>query len=156
MSAGPEVAPTLESIAGYVGKHAAEVKKAGMMHHGDPVVVREEEYKGHKIVIRTTYHIEVDGQPLMGHMDVTNEGQVHSHALPNYTFKSANELVEMLIDTFPGDFTVNEGHSGSGTGAHSMPMGSMAGMKMGGKAKASKAQAGKAGAKSKRAAARKK
>lgn len=151
MSAEAEATPTLESIAGFVRKHAGEVKKAAMMHHGDPVVVREEEYKGHKILIRTTYHIEVDGRPLMGHMDVTNEGQVHSHALPNYTFKSTNALVEMLIDTFPEDFTAKEEHSGSGTGGHSMPMGSMAGMKMGGKARVeARVKASKPAAKSKR------
>lgn len=66
--------------------------------------VREETYRGHKIVIRTSYHIEVDGAPIEGHLGVTNDGQVHYHPVPNLSFNSAVELVKQLIDIFPDDF----------------------------------------------------
>lgn len=66
--------------------------------------VREATYRGHRIVVRTSYHIQVDGMTLMGHLGVTNDGQVHYHPVPNLSFNSAIELVERLIDIFPDDF----------------------------------------------------
>ena len=88
-----EVKPTAESIASYVKKHSSQLKK-GMMMHGPMLSVREEDYQGHHILIRTTYEIEVDGQPLMGHIDLSNEGQIAYHGLPNMSFDSAVDLVE--------------------------------------------------------------
>src|SRR6266550_4168583 len=87
--------PTPESIAAFVKKNAPKMKKTGMlmMHHGDPEVLREDDYKGHHITVRTIYHIEVDGKPQMGHLVVTNDGQVQAHGLPNYTFDSVIELM---------------------------------------------------------------
>jgi|SRR5829696_3550449 len=72
--------------------------------------VREATYRGHHIVVRTTYQLEVDGMPIVGHMGVTNDGQVHYHAVPNLGFTSAVDLVKQLIDTFPDDFEAG-GHS---------------------------------------------
>jgi nitrogenase molybdenum-iron protein alpha/beta subunit len=66
--------------------------------------VREATYRGHHIVIRTSYRIEVDEQPIVGHMGVSNDGQVHYHPIPNLGFDSAVDLVKKLIDTFPDDF----------------------------------------------------
>ena len=66
--------------------------------------VRQQEYRGHHISIRTTYTIEVDGVAIEGHVGVTNDGQVHYHAVPNISFSSAVEMVERLIDAFPDDF----------------------------------------------------
>ena len=126
--------PTPESIAAYVKKNAPKMKKSGMlmMHHGDPEVVREDDYQGHHIVIKTIYHIEVDGKLLSGHLFVTNEGQVQSHGLPNYTFDSAIDLVRELIDKFPEDFE-------SGAGGNDMSdmhsMADMPGMKSHSKSK---------------------
>ena len=97
--------PTPESIAAYVRKNAARVKKTeSMTMTGDPESVREADYRGHHITVRTTYHMEVDGKPLGGHLAVTNEGQVQYHGLPNYSFDSAIGLIQKLIDTFPEDF----------------------------------------------------
>lgn len=73
-------------------------------HHGPSQSVREATYKGHHIVVRTTYTVEVDGVAVEGHLAVTNDGQVHYHAVPNLGFGSAIELVKMLIDAFPDDF----------------------------------------------------
>jgi hypothetical protein len=72
--------------------------------HGSMESVREATYRGHHIAIRTTYRIEVDDRPILGHMGVTNDGQVHYHPIPNLGFASAVELVKQLIDAFPEDF----------------------------------------------------
>jgi len=74
------------------------------MDMGGTQTVREAEYKGHRIVIQTTYRIEVDGRLLTGHLGVTNDGRVHYHAVPNLSFPSAVTMVERLIDGFPDDF----------------------------------------------------
>lgn len=66
--------------------------------------VREATYRGHRIVVRTSYHIQVDGVAIEGHLGVTNDGQVHYHPVPNLSFGSAVDLVKQLIDIFPDDF----------------------------------------------------
>jgi hypothetical protein len=66
--------------------------------------VREIEYNGHKIAIYTQYAIRVDGKPISGHVYVDNSGKVSAHALPNYSFASAVDLVKKIIDQFPDDF----------------------------------------------------
>lgn len=73
-------------------------------HHGPIETVRTDTYRGHKIVVRTTYEIEVDGRPLRGHLGVGNDGTVHYHPLPNYSFESAVDLVRQVIDSFPEKF----------------------------------------------------
>jgi hypothetical protein len=65
---------------------------------------REDDHAGHHIVIRTTYRIEVDGTILQTPLALGNNGQLHCHALPNYQFASAMDLVKRLIETFPEDF----------------------------------------------------
>jgi hypothetical protein len=116
--------PTPKSVAAYVKRNAAKVKKtlAGMDHHGPAISVREADYKKHHIVITTSYAITIDEAPLMGHIVVTDEGQVQCHALPNYTFLSAVDMVKSLIDQFPEDFEASR------KGAQSMP--AMRGMSM--------------------------
>jgi len=118
--------PTAKSIAGYVRKNAAKVKQAQkMMSHGGAVSVRETDYRGHHIVVRTTYEVEVDGMPIMGHMGVTADGQVHYHPVPNIAYASALDLVKALIDIFPDDFAKKKpgrgGHQSS-TPMSGMPM----------------------------------
>jgi hypothetical protein len=110
-------APTPQTVARYVKKNSARVKKvmADMHHHAPATSIRETDYKGHHIEVRTTYEIKVDGRPIAGHLVVTDEGQVQCHALPNYTFQSALDVVRSLIDVFPDDFE-HAGHGG-----HSMP-----------------------------------
>ena len=94
MSAKAEALPTPESIARYVKQNLQKTKKAtpmmAMMHHeGGQEVVRQDDYKGHHIEVRTTYHITVDGNEVTGHLLVTNDGQVQYHGMPNYSFDSA-------------------------------------------------------------------
>lgn len=111
--------PTVNSIDSYVKKHASQVAKTQEHEHQHmgSESIREAEYKGHHIVIRTTYQIEVDGKPVTGHMGVTNDGRVHYHPVPNISFASALDLVKQLIEVFPDDFSdtkassiVDEGH----------------------------------------------
>ncbi len=84
--------------------------------HGTPMeTTREATYRGHHIVIRTTYQIEVDGVPIQGHMGVSDDGQVHYHAVPNIGFASAVDMVKQLVDAFPDDFqagTATHSHGG--------------------------------------------
>jgi hypothetical protein len=98
--------PTPDSIARYVKRNSAQARKAlkASHSHHPKETLREVEYHGHRIVIGTTYRIAVDGQPVGGHFIVTDEGQVQCHALPNYTFASAVDLVKSMIDIFPDDF----------------------------------------------------
>jgi hypothetical protein len=101
-------AATAEAIVERVAEQGAQLPRQDQGHdhgRGRPMEsTREATYYGHHIVIRTTYHIEVDGMPIEGHLGVTNDGQVHYHAVPNLSFASAVDLVKQLIDTFPEDF----------------------------------------------------
>lgn len=99
-----EELPTTQSIAAYVKANAARVRKAQQMHHEESVVMRETDYKGHHIVVRTTYEVEIDGRRLMGHVGVNDAGSVHYHPVPNMSFASALDMVKTIIDVFPGDF----------------------------------------------------
>jgi hypothetical protein len=86
-----------------LAKYVAELPRAPHAH-GPIEIIRKDDYNGHQIVIKTTYDISVDGQPLGGHMGLANDGRIMSHALPNFVFGSAVEMVRRLIDFFPGDF----------------------------------------------------
>jgi hypothetical protein len=74
--------------------------------HGRPIESRREaEHAGHRIVIRTTYQVEIDGRVADLPLGVDNDGHVHCHSLPNYQFNSAIDMVKQVLDTFPGDFS---------------------------------------------------
>ena len=74
------------------------------IHRGPITTTRTASYKGHEIVIRTTYEIAVDGSQIGGHVNVASDGRVHYHPLPNYSSGSAVELVQQIIDSFPDEF----------------------------------------------------
>ena len=97
--------PTVQSIASYVQKNASRVMHVQQHQHPVTDSVREADYRGHHIVVRTHYEIEVDGRAVTGHMGVTNDGNVHYHPVPNMSFASAIDLVKQLIDVFPDDFS---------------------------------------------------
>lgn len=141
--AAKEFLPSPESIAKYVklnAKKNSSSMKAMMRGKGGQDTIREDDYKGHHIVIRTRYDITVDGQAVTGHMMLTNSGQVQYHGLPNYSFDSAVGLVRALIDNFPEDFEKKPRRRSSGTSGEGSSMG---GMKMSG-GKASKIRGSKA------------
>ncbi len=133
MSAEPQALPTPESIAKYVKQNMQKARKSSsmmeMMHHaGGQEIVREDDYKGHHVVVRTKYNITVDGQEVTGHIMLTNAGQVQYHGLPNHSFDSPLGLVRALIDNFPEDFDKTKqpakshgGHSGMDMGGMKMP-----------------------------------
>lgn len=93
-----------------LGAYLARKKMAMASHapHGGGKTgvetIRQQIHDGHKIVIRTTYQIEVDGKVLKAPIGVDNSGQVHCHSLPNYQTVSALDMVKALIDNFPDDF----------------------------------------------------
>lgn len=98
--------------------HVAEKGPTPDRHHEGPLeTVREAVHDGHRIVIRTSYSIEVDGRPVTGHLAVGNDGRVTYHAVPNLSFESAVDLVKRLIDAFPDDFDAPDGGHG-GHGGH--------------------------------------
>jgi hypothetical protein len=99
LSGDPE--PLIDSVE----REKGDLPGQGHGGHGGSIeTVRESTYRGHDIVVRTTYAITIDGKPVEGHLGVSNDGQVHYHAIPNLGFASAIELVEKVIDAFPDDF----------------------------------------------------
>ncbi|MFL6130280.1 MAG: hypothetical protein ACJ73E_14600 [Mycobacteriales bacterium] len=66
---------------------------------GTSTSVREFEHRGHRARIETTYRITIDGQPLVGHVEVLPSGQVHYHRFPQYAPPSAVDVVKAVIDT---------------------------------------------------------
>jgi hypothetical protein len=93
-----------DAVVERLAEQRPELTQHGHGHDPSMESVREATYRGHHITIRTTYRIEVDGRPILGHMGVTNDGQVHYHPIPNLGFASAVDLIKQLIDTFPEDF----------------------------------------------------
>jgi len=55
-------------------------------------------HRDHKIKIETTYRIEIDDKPLTLHTVALDDGTVHCHGLPNYSFPSAIDLAKSIID----------------------------------------------------------
>jgi hypothetical protein len=100
-----------------LAKYLAELPRAAHAH-GPSETIRTDDYKGHQIVIKTTYEILVDGRPLAGHLGVANDGRLNNHALPNFVFSSAVEMVRRLIDSFPGDFPHQHPHEPNNTADH--------------------------------------
>ena len=62
--------------------------------------VRAVNYKGHDIEVITHYELKIDGKALPVHVEVGDDGSVHCHSLPNYSFRSVIHLVRELIDMF--------------------------------------------------------
>jgi hypothetical protein len=126
----PDLSGEPKSLIESLSRQKGELGELSQGHHGHggPIeTVRESTYRGHHIVVRTTYSITVDDLAVEGHLGVSNDGQVHYHAIPNLGFSSAIELVEKLIDTFPDDFEDSDGegpHHGHGDpGPHDHPEG---------------------------------
>ena len=93
-----------------LARHAGESFAAQQEDHPahDTTSVREVGYKGRRIRIETTYRITVDGEPVTGHVMVSNDGSVHYHAIPNQQFESAVDMVKRVIDLTPPDALPSE------------------------------------------------
>jgi hypothetical protein len=88
----------------------------GHAGHGGHGSVREIEYKGHRITIRTTYEVRVDGKKFDAPLDVSMAGEVSYMGLMNVSFGSAMDLMKAVIDQFPDAF--GKGSSGGGGSGH--------------------------------------
>ncbi len=101
----------------------------GQKGHGHATsfsTTRKAVHKGRSISVRTTYRIDIDGEPLTMHTTVLDDGTVHCHGLPNYSFASAVDLARAIVDAAPlahvaydalgGDG--QDGDHGDGHGGH--------------------------------------
>jgi len=70
--------------------------------------VREATHHGKAIKVETTYKILIDGKPVTSHTYVLDDGTVHCHALPNYSFRSAVDLARKIVDTSNIEVPKNE------------------------------------------------
>ena len=77
-------------------------------HHHAPSV-RQDHYKGHHIVVKTTYDVTIDGKKFTSPLDVSNAGTVQYHGMPNVGFPSALDLLKCIIDQFPDEFPAGGG-----------------------------------------------
>ena len=68
------------------------------------VTVREAEYRDKRIIVKTHYEISIDGKPLQSHVSVQDNGTVHCHGLPNYSFLSMVDMVRQVIDSTVDEF----------------------------------------------------
>ena len=116
---------TADASATQAKKNAAHFKKllTGMRMDAGTSSVREADYKGHHITIKTTYEITIDGKLFHGALSVTHGGTVHYHGMPNAGFKSALDLMKAVIDAFPDEYA-------AGGGGMDMPGMQMPGMRM--------------------------
>jgi hypothetical protein len=110
-----------EELARHAGENfPAQPEEAPHAH--DTMSVREVEYKGRRIRIETSYRITVDGEPVTGHVMVSNDGSVHYHAIPNQQFESAVDMVKRVIDLTPPDAwssgSPRDPHPGHGNHQH--------------------------------------
>ena len=108
-----------DALRATLAAHADRLRPAAHSHSGGKgASVRSATYRGHEIVIRTTYEITVDGQPFEAGVIVDNSGCVHYHGLPTRDFSSTVSLVKKAIDFFPEDF-----HAGDSAQAGATPTG---------------------------------
>jgi hypothetical protein len=99
-----------DAVRASLAANAADLQTAAHAHHGgEAASVRTVRYKGHEIVIKTTYEITIDGEAFAAHVNVDNSGRVHYHGLPTRDFPSTVDLVKQVIDAFPTDF--DEAHA---------------------------------------------
>lgn len=91
-----------DKLAGYFldNKGLAGVEPAPQQHdHDTSTTVREFDYQSRRVRIETTYRIQIDGKPLLGHVEVLPSGNVHYHRFPQYAPSSAVDVVKAVIDT---------------------------------------------------------
>lgn len=61
--------------------------------------IRKATYRRKNIRVETTYKITIDGEPLARHTMVLDDGTVHCHDFPNYSFPSALDMVRKVVDS---------------------------------------------------------
>jgi len=85
--------------------------------HGDQksfTTVRKATYRGKELHVESTYKIMIDKKAITAHTLVLNDGTVHCHAFPNYSFPSAMDLAKKIVDASSIEMPVDElGDKGS-------------------------------------------
>lgn len=119
-----KAAPVLAGLkVGEGHSHGLAATAEGGHDHGHSMEsVRTATHCGHEIVIKTCYEITVDGKPLVSHLSVDDDGHVHTHALPEYAFTSAVDVVKKIIEAFPSEFPCDDdgqAHDHGGTDSSS-------------------------------------
>jgi len=66
--------------------------------HGSATSIRRASHLGRQIELHTTYEIFLDGEPVHEQIMALDDGTVHYHGLPNYSFHSALELVRRIVE----------------------------------------------------------
>ena len=70
----------------------------GHHEHADSATsIRKTVHCGKQIEVHTTYKILVDGEAIREHVVALEDGTVHYHGLPNYSFLSAVELARIHV-----------------------------------------------------------
>jgi hypothetical protein len=106
-----------EAMRAALAARADELVMAAHPHHPSAMAdIREAEYRGHRIEVRTSYAITVDGRPFDIHVIVDNEGRVYYHGMPTRDFPSVIDLVKRAIVQFPEDFPPETEPDGTGQG----------------------------------------
>ncbi len=78
-------------------------------HHGRGVTSKRiAEHRGRQIEVHTTYKFFVDGKPLKMHAEVMDDGKVHCHTLPQYSFTSAIKMLKRVVNIMSIEQPVNE------------------------------------------------
>ncbi|HEX8624217.1 MAG TPA: hypothetical protein VF782_03975 [Allosphingosinicella sp.] len=110
----------LEVGEGHSHGFAAASEGAGHDHgggHGHSMEsVRTATHCGREIVIKTCYEITVDGKSLNAHLSVDDKGNLHTHALPEYSFSSAVDVVKKIVEAFPDEFPCDDEGGGKPSG----------------------------------------
>ena len=106
--------PTLADLEEEGHAHAAGGGDDHGGHAHSMESVRTATHCGREIVIRTCYEITVDGKPLSSHLSVDDQGNLHTHALPEYSFSSAVDVVKKIVEAFPDEFGCDDDKGGKG------------------------------------------
>lgn len=61
--------------------------------------IRRATYRRKAIRVETTYKIMIDNEPLRRHTMVLDDGTVHCHDFPNYSFPSAMDMTRKIVDS---------------------------------------------------------
>jgi tyrosinase len=77
-------------------------------HQSSFKTIREATHRDKAIRVETTYKIIIDGKPVTSHTHVLDDGTVHCHAFPNYSFRSAMDLARKIVDFSTVEMPKNE------------------------------------------------
>lgn len=61
--------------------------------------IRKSTYRGKAIRVETTYKVIIDNEPITSHTTVLDDGSVHCHDFPNYSFSSAVDMAKKIVDS---------------------------------------------------------